>query len=186
MKTISLTGLLPDEISELLPEGSEKYRGEQIFRWIHEHGAVSFNEMTNLSKKFREKVSTDYVIGTIKNLHVKRSSDSTTDKYVWELYDGNTIESVIIRDDNRITACISSQVGCKLRCSFCRTGLMGFIRNLSCGEIVDQLIKMKSDLNSNGEQISNVVFMGMGEPLDNIDAVFKAISIINMETAFYF
>ena len=126
MKTISLTGLLPAEISELLPGTKENYRGVQIFRWIHERGAVSFEEMTNLSKSYREEISHLFTIGTLKKIEVNASEDGTTNKFLWKLSNGNHLESVIIRDDDRITACVSSQVGCKMGCTFCRTGLMGF------------------------------------------------------------
>ena len=183
MEPKTLTGLLPEEIAALLSGTHEKYRGTQVFRWIHERGAGSFDEMTNLSKRFREEVAQHFSIGTITVLEVLASADGSTDKYLWELHDGSQIESVIIRDEGRITACISSQVGCRMKCAFCRTGEMGLYRNLTCGEIVDQLIKMRSSLKARGEDITNIVFMGMGEPLDNIDAVVKAIRIINMETA---
>ena len=182
-KTILLTGLLPGEISAFLPPGKEKYRGTQIFRWIHERGARSFEEMTNLPKLFRSEVAGRFSIGALRLVEVVSSSDGPTDKYLWELEDGNRIESVIIRDESRITVCISSQVGCRMGCRFCRTGEMGFTRNLTAGEIVDQLIIMRNSLREAGEDFSNIVFMGMGEPLDNLDEVLKALSIINMETA---
>jgi 23S rRNA (adenine2503-C2)-methyltransferase len=182
MAKILLTGLLPEEISALLPKGKEKYRGMQIFRWIHEKGARSFDEMTNLSKTFREEIKDRFIIGTMKPAETKRSCDGSTDKYLWELADGYHIESVIIRDEDRVTACISSQVGCKMGCGFCRTGEMKFMRNLTTGEIVDQLISMRRILRDCNEDITNIVFMGMGEPLDNLDAVLKALTVIIMET----
>ncbi len=181
--TPSLTGLLPDEISALLPNSSPSYRGTQIFRWIHEHGARSFDEMTNLSKQFREEIKGQFSIGELYLTERQSSNDLSTDKFLWTLRDGNRIESVVIRDQGRVTACISSQVGCKMNCGFCRTGGMGFIRNLTSGEIIDQPIMMNRFLAETGEEITNIVFMGMGEPLDNFDAVSKTISIINMETA---
>lgn len=182
-ETTLLTGLLPDEITSFLPPGKEKYRGMQIFRWIHERGARTFEEMTDLSKAFRNEISERFSIGALRLAEKRTSSDGPTDKYLWELGDGNRIESVIIRDEDRITACISSQVGCKMGCGFCRTGEMRFTRNLTPGEIVDQLILMRNALHETGEDITNIVFMGMGEPLDNLDGVLKAVSIINMETA---
>lgn len=182
MDNISLTGLLPEEILTYLPAGKEKFRGMQIFRWIHERGAESFDEMTNLSLSFREEIKDNFSIGVIEKADVVSSGDRSTDKYLWRLCDSNYIESVIIRDEDRITACISSQVGCKMKCRFCRTGEIGFKRNLTAGEIIDQLIKMKKNLAETGEDIKNIVFMGMGEPLDNIEAVIKALKIINLET----
>ena len=174
--------MLPEEISSLLPKNKEKYRGMQIFRWIHERGAESFEEMTNLPKSFREDIKDVFSIRALGNRNVITSSDGSTDKYLWRLCDDHNVESVIIRDQDRNTACISSQVGCKMRCTFCRTGKMGFKRNLSAGEIIDQLILMRRSLRETGEDITNIVFMGMGDPLDNLDAVIKSIRIINMET----
>ncbi len=185
MKT-NLTGLFPEEISALLPKEKERFRGMQVFRWIHERLAESFADMTNLSKAFRAELDTRFTFGALSLLEKQTSRDRSTDKYVWELQDGKRIESVIIRDEGRTTACISSQVGCKMRCAFCRTGNMGFARDLTAGEILDQLISMRRDLRANGGDITNIVFMGMGEPLDNYDAVAKAITIINMETGLGF
>ena len=182
MNKLCLTGLLPEEISALLSKEKEKYRGTQIFRWIHEVGASSFEEMTNLSKVFRAEIESLFTIGAVNLVERLTSSDLSTDKFLWRLFDGLTVESVVIRDEERLTACISSQVGCKMRCTFCRTGEMGFMRNLTSGEIVDQLIQMKRIINPNGEDIKNIVFMGMGEPLDNLEHVIKAFKIINMET----
>ncbi len=186
MKKQTLTGLFPEEISALLPNEKATYRGMQIFRWIHEHGAESFDDMTNLSKSLRGEIGDRFTIGAVEQADVVHSTDGSTSKFLWRLCDNNTIESVIIRDQNRNTACISSQAGCRFGCAFCRTGDMGFKRNLTSGEIVDQLIKMQNHLKSSGEEISNIVFMGMGEPLDNRSEVFRAIKIINMEEALEF
>jgi 23S rRNA (adenine2503-C2)-methyltransferase len=183
MNRTVLTGLLPEEIAALLPPGKERYRGMQIFRWIHERGALSFDEMTNLPASFRTEIAERFGIGALSLREVRSSSDLSTDKYLWECADSALVESVIIRDEGRITACISSQVGCKMGCRFCRTGGMGFIRNLTPGEIIDQLVGMRRRLAVTGEDISNIVFMGMGEPLDNLDSVLKTVRIINMETA---
>ena len=184
MEKATLTGLFPEEISDLLPKNKEKYRGQQIFRWIHERCAVSFEEMSNLQKAFREEIQKNFYIGTLRNICILSSSDGFTHKYLWELQDGNRIESVVIRDGERTTVCISSQVGCKMGCSFCRTAHMGYIRNLTAGEIIDQLIHIRRILRASGEDITNIVFMGMGDPLENLEAVIKAIRIITMETGF--
>lgn len=186
MEKTVLTGLLPDEIARMLPPGKEAYRGMQIFRWIHERGAGSFAEMTNLSKSFREEIAAQFTIGTLRPLEIQTSADGSTNKFLWELADGNRIESVIIRDEARVTACISSQVGCRMGCRFCRTGEMRLTRNLTGGEIADQLIRMRRVLGESGEDITNVVFMGMGEPLDNFDEVTRAITIITLDTALSF
>lgn len=182
MDRMVLTGLLPEEISALVPGLKEKYRGTQMFRWIHEHCAVSFDEMTNLPKVFREEIRDKFTIGALKTVTVQSSEDGSTDKYLFECADGQRIESVVIRDEDRTTLCVSSQVGCKMGCAFCRTGGMGFIRDLSTGEIVDQLLNVRRNLRMQSEEVTNIVFMGMGEPMDNYDSVLKAIKIINMET----
>ena len=179
----TLTGLFPEEITRLLPDQKKKYRSMQLFRWIHERCAASFDEMSNLPKSFREELAESYTVGALENLEVLTSEDKSTDKFLWQLADGNRIESVVIRDEGRTTVCISSQVGCKMKCRFCRTGGMGLIRSLSTGEIVDQLIKIRVWLRERGDDISNIVFMGMGEPLDNVHAVIRAVKIINMETS---
>ncbi len=183
MPKVNLTGMLPEEIAALLPTGHEKYRGMQIFRWIHERRVLSFEDMTNLPKRFRADIAESHTIGMLNLVDVLASSDGSTHKFLWELEDGNRIESVIIRDEDRVTACISSQSGCRMGCAFCRTGGMKLIRNLAPGEIVDQLIRMRTTLAESGEDITNIVFMGMGEPLDNLDSVLRAVNIINMETA---
>jgi len=183
MNTKTLTGLFPEEISALLHKNRKTYRGMQIFRWIHERCTVSFEEMTDLPKVFRKEMQKQFTIGALNEIEVLSSADGSTHKYLWELSDGNRIESVIIRDEARTTACVSSQVGCKMGCSFCRTANMGFIRNLTPGEIIDQIIRMRRSLRVSEEDITNIVLMGMGEPLDNLEAVIKALQILNMETA---
>ncbi len=183
MDKIVLTGLLPEEIAAIIPPGKERYRGMQIFRWIHQQGTESFEEMTNLSKAFRAEISGNFIIGAVSFVQATDSADGETRKFLWRLSDRKTVESVIIRDEDRVTACISSQAGCRWGCNFCRTGSMGFIRNLTAGEIIDQIIKMKKNLAESGAAITNIVFMGMGEPLDNFDAVVRAIRIFSMETA---
>lgn len=185
MQKPTLTGLIPEEISALLPPGKERYRGMQIFRWIHNTGAEQFDEMTNLARTFRSEIEDMFHIGAVEPADHRVSEDGT-EKYLWRLVDGHTVESVIIHDTPRITACISSQVGCKFGCAFCRTGTMGFLRNLTAGEIIDQLIRMRKSLTARGNDISNVVFMGMGEPLDNFDAIIRAIDIFTRETGLAF
>ena len=181
MNKIVLTGMTPDEITALLPKGKEKYRGMQIFRWIHEKGVTSFEEMTNLNKAFREELNEKFSVSTLQLVETKISSDESTDKFLWKLSDGKLIESVIIRDEERTTACVSSQVGCRMGCAFCRTAEMGFKRNLTSGEIISQLIQMRKMLLAKEEDVENIVFMGMGEPLDNLENVIGALKIINSD-----
>ncbi len=184
MEKPSLTGMFPEEIAALLPPGKERYRGMQIFRWIYERNADTFANMTNLSLALREELADRFSIGKLRPIDVRTSPEGPTDKYLWECTaDSARIESVIIRDEDRVTACISSQVGCRMGCAFCRTGFLGLTRNLDAGEIVDQVIGMRRRLAETGEDLTNIVFMGMGEPLDNIEHVFRAIRLITMETA---
>lgn len=182
MKKTVLTGLTPEEIYALLPKVKERYRGMQIFKWINDHCAEAFEEMTNISKPFREELADRFIVRSLDIAEILTSQDESTEKYLFSCADGAYIESVIIRDEDRTTICVSSQVGCRMSCSFCRTGGMGFIRNLTAGEIVDQLILIRRSLRSRGEDITNIVFMGMGDPLDNFDEVIKAVTIINLET----
>jgi 23S rRNA (adenine2503-C2)-methyltransferase len=183
MNKPTLTGRFPEEIAALLPPGKERYRGMQIFRWIHERNAASFDDMTNLAKDLRAELSERFTIGTLDLVEVRSSSDGSTDKFLWECRDGARIESVIIRDIDRVTACVSSQVGCRMGCQFCRTATLGFTRNLTAAEIVDQLVQMRRHLVERNEDITNIVFMGMGEPMDNYNEVHRAIKLITMETA---
>ena len=180
----TLTGRFPEEIAALLPPGKERYRGMQIFRWIHERNAVSFDDMTNLSKTLRAELAERFTIGALDLVEVRTSSDGLTDKFLWACRDVARVESVIIRDTGRVTACVSSQVGCRMGCRFCRTASLGFTRNLTAAEIVDQLVQMRRRLLENGGDITNIVFMGMGEPMDNYDEILRAIRLITMETAF--
>ncbi len=155
--------------------GLKSFRADQIFTWIHQKGAVSFDEMTNIGKSTRSLLSEKAVITTLEPGKTLSGEDGTV-KYSFLLQDNKTIESVLIPDPPRLTACLSTQAGCKMGCLFCQTGLTGFRRNLRSGEIVEQLYHMRR---SAEERISNVVLMGMGEPLDNFDSVADALSIIS-------
>ncbi|MCK4672319.1 MAG: radical SAM protein, partial [Candidatus Aegiribacteria sp.] len=143
------------------------FRANQIFSWIHLRGVTTFQQMTNLSRSTRDLLETQAVITTLRTDSSLSAEDGTI-KYSYLLKDDNRIESVLIPEPPRLTACLSSQVGCRLGCTFCQTGKMGFIRNLTCDEIVSQLYQLRSTTET---RISNVVFMGMGEPMDNFDDV---------------
>jgi len=163
------------EIGNTLKELKEpKFRSEQVFSWVHGKGVSSFHEMRNLPKTLLEKLSARYSIAALKKLKEQRSKDGTV-KYLWALYDGETVESVLLSDEGRRTICLSAQVGCKMNCSICATALIKFKRNLTAGEIVSQVYEIEKE---NGK-ISNLVYMGMGEPLDNYDNVIKSIRILN-------
>jgi 23S rRNA (adenine2503-C2)-methyltransferase len=156
--------------------GLEKYRAKQIAQWIYKKRVKTFAEMTNISKQARKLLSEKAVIDVLKLVKVEESSDGTR-KYLFELSDGNRIESVFIPERDWNTLCVSTQVGCPVGCTFCLTAKDGFTRNLTAAEIVDQYIHVQRDVGE-GRRISNVVFMGMGEPLLNFDNVKKAVEIM--------
>lgn len=161
-------------------EGLESYRATQIFDWIYQKHVVSFAAMTNISKQLRELLSLKFSIEIPKLIKKSKSLDGTA-KFLWQYRDGNTVESVILRYPDRTSGCISSQVGCPLGCAFCATGMSGYVRNLTSGEIIAQIIGMELEEN---EKINNIVFMGMGEPMLNYDEVMRAIRVITDPKAF--
>ncbi len=167
------------------------FRSKQIFQWIYQKDVNSFDQMMNISKGLKKELKNNYILNPIKTLYVQKSKDGSK-KYLFSLFDETKIESVLLpmkkeeRDENgklihhtRYTICISSQVGCKMGCSFCLTAKNGFKRNLTTAEIVAQVLKIKQDNNIVSNRKVNIVFMGMGEPLDNLDNVAKAIKIFN-------
>lgn len=165
-----------DELKEELKVMGEKpFRAEQIFKWLYQEKVTSFEEMTNLSLTLREKLVQNYTMDNFGILQKQESSDGTI-KYLFDLLDGNAIETVLMSYHHGYSICVSSQVGCKMGCKFCASTGINFIRNLSSGEIVEQILAVEQDA---GVTISNVVFMGIGEPLDNYDHVVKAIRLIN-------
>lgn len=153
----------------------EPFRGRQIFRWIYQNGAPSFDVMTDLSKQIRLELSERAVISNLKLIRKLDSADGSS-KFLFGLGEGLQIESVLIPEKNRVTLCVSSQAGCAVGCRFCATGKMGFLRNLDAGEIVDQVLQAQK---FSERKISNVVFMGMGEPMLNLKSVMKACGIMN-------
>ncbi len=178
----SLTGLTISELKKMFDNFDQPaYRAEQVYQWIHHFQVSSFEEMTNLPKLFRAALSQHFRIGSL-CLNTRQVSSDGTQKYLWELDDGKLVESVFIPvvdsfgKKSRNTICISSQVGCALGCAFCATAKMGFMKNLSAGEIVEQVIRVQQDT---GEKITNVVFMGMGEPFLNYHRVISASKILS-------
>ena len=165
-----------DELKEELKKIGEKtFRAEQIFKWIYESRVSSFDEMTNLSLELREKLKENYTIKQFNILKKQVASDGTK-KYLFDVLDGNAIETVLMEYHHGYSICVSSQIVCKMGCKFCASTGIPFIRNLSTGEIVEQIMAVERDENI---RISNIVFMGIGEPLDNYDNVVGAIRIIN-------
>lgn len=165
--------------------GEKAFRAAQVYDWIYVHGAKSFEEMTNLSRALREKLAQAFRFPSLKFIRSVESEDGETIKFLWELSDGKRVESVLILSGVRRTVCVSCQVGCPARCAFCASGKQGLIRNLSVGEIVEQVLHIDRYLKAKDERICHIVFMGMGEPMENYDAVVRAIAIFNDPKAFH-
>ena len=165
-----------DELKqELLSIGEKPFRAEQIFKWLFVDKVKSFDEMTNLSLDLREKLKANYNICNFEILNKLVSKDGTI-KYLFDIGDGNAIESVLMDYHHGKSVCVSSQIGCKMGCKFCASTGIAFIRSLTSGEIVEQIISIEQDT---GCTVSNVVFMGIGEPMDNFENVMNAIAILN-------
>lgn len=170
---MNIKDLSPEELEKFVSgKGFEPYRARQISKWIYERGAASFGEMTDLSKGLRETLDAEFVLEDSLELAGEQVSKDGTRKYLFKLGDGNQIESVLIPDKGRSTLCVSSQAGCALACTFCLTGTVGKIRNLTPAEILDQYLLVNKY--SRGA-VTNIVFMGMGEPLDNLDNLVRAL-----------
>ena len=175
-----------EELSMLI---KPSFRAKQIYQWVYHKYATSFADMKNIPQKMRDELEEEYTISPLKTLMVQDSKDGSR-KYLFELYDGHTVEAVLllmrdkeyhqdgsVKHQERYTVCISSQVGCKVGCAFCLTAKGGFIRNLSAGEITEQLRMIKKDNSIDANRRVNIVYMGMGEPLDNLDSVVKSVNI---------
>ncbi|GAB1420493.1 23S rRNA (adenine(2503)-C(2))-methyltransferase RlmN [Anaerolineales bacterium] len=159
----------------ILNWGEPRFRAKQLYEWLYDKQVDTFSEMSNLPKSLIEKLESEMQIGTLK-VKIEQTSQDGTQKRLYQLADGQFIESVLMPyDDNRRTACISSQAGCAMGCVFCATGQMGFMRQLSATEIFEQAMIFSRELTSKGERLSNVVLMGMGEPFHNYDAVLIAV-----------
>lgn len=168
--------MLPDEIEqELLKLGEPKFRAKQIFVWLN-RGVSSFEEMTNLPKSLRERLGELYCLCVPRILQKQVSKLDGTTKYLWELADGNAVETVVMSYKHGNTVCISTQVGCRMGCAFCASTLGGLVRNLEPSEMLAQVLYSEKDF---GAAVSNIVLMGIGEPLDNFDNVIKFLSLIN-------
>ncbi len=158
----------------LTSNNEKKYRATQIFEWLYVERIKSFETMTNLNKELIEKLNNNFSFYTIKIIHKEESTDVI--KYLFELEDGNTIESVLMFHDYGISLCISSQVGCSMKCSFCESGRLGKNRNLFSYEMVEQILEIEKDISN---RITHVVIMGIGEPFDNYDNVINFVKIVN-------
>ena len=176
---IDIKSLNLEELTELVEQlGEKKFRAKQIYQWLHVKQVASFQEMTNISKAFIEKLNTNCVLINLKQEAVQISKLDGTRKYLFLLEDGNVIESVLMRYKHGNSVCISSQVGCRMGCRFCASTLDGLVRGLTASEMLDQIYQIGKDI---GERISNVVVMGTGEPMDNFENLVKFIELLTDE-----
>jgi len=180
-----LKNLTPSEIEQFIaPYGKERYRTPQILRWLYKEGVHSIHEMTNLPKRLRQELDHVSAVSSLIARRVEQAKDGTK-KFLFELADGNCIESVLIPEKRRLTLCLSTQVGCALGCLFCLTGKRGLIRNLTMSEILNQILAVRETLDEQ-TSLTNIVLMGMGEPLANYDNVLKAARLMINPDAFKF
>ena len=171
------------DLEELLIElGEKKFRARQIFRWLYKAGVKRFGEMTDIPEALRHKIKDKCHLSHVTLLDLKRSKKDGTTRYLLKLEDSDTIETVFLPETDRNTICLSSQVGCKYACSFCASAPFGFKRNLTTAEILDEVLFVKRE--NPAHPITNLVFMGIGEPFDNYDNLMKAIRILNDKEAF--
>ncbi|MTI47722.1 23S rRNA (adenine(2503)-C(2))-methyltransferase RlmN [Sporosalibacterium faouarense] len=179
MKKIDLKSLTINETKEVfLSIGEKSFRAEQVFRWIHGKMIESIDDITVLSKGLRDKLKDTHTIDNLTILQRFDSKEDDTKKYLFKLNDGNIIESVMMEYKHGVTLCLSTQVGCKMGCSFCASTQDGLVRNLTSGEILDQVYQIQKDLDV---KVSNIVLMGSGEPLDNYDNVLNFLNILHSE-----
>ncbi|MFD2829792.1 23S rRNA (adenine(2503)-C(2))-methyltransferase RlmN [Corticicoccus populi] len=177
--TPSIYTLSQEELTSLMTEwGEDEYRGRQIFEWLYIHRVDSFDEMMNLSKNLREKLARNYSIEPLETV-VKQESVDGTMKFLFRLRDGYTIETVLMRHDYGNSVCVTTQVGCRIGCSFCASTLGGLKRNLEAGEIVSQIVQIQKALDETDERVSSIVIMGIGEPFENYNHMMKFIRIVN-------
>lgn len=173
---INLYELSEEQLTDLLTSwGEPKFRAKQLYEWLYDKRVTSFGDMKNLSKNLRTRLEAETILGTLSMVTEQSSRDGTV-KRLYKLTDGQLIESVLMPyDDDRRTACISTQAGCAMGCVFCATGQMGFSRHLTPAEIFEQAMRFASDLEADGDRLSNIVLMGMGEPFHNYDSSVAAI-----------
>lgn len=174
---VLLTDLSPEEIAGALD--LKPFQGKQIFHWLHQKRTCDFSAMSNLSKALRATLSERCVACQLESVHVSESPGGTR-KVLFRLRDGESVESVLLRDRERVTLCLSTQVGCAIKCLFCATGQGGFVRNLGPGEIVEQALRLLEGEELEG-RTPNIVYMGMGEPFRNYEAVVKSIRLLMSE-----
>ena len=170
---LNILGMNTTELQAIVLElGMPKFTAKQIAQWVYQRQATSFDEMTNISKRHRDLLAERFIVGRKPATEVQTSKDGTV-KYLFPTEDGKSVETVYIPEKDRATLCVSSQIGCKMNCLFCQTGKQGFQGNLTTGDILNQIFSIERP-----ESLTNIVFMGQGEPLDNYDALLKAISLL--------
>lgn len=175
----SIYSLRIDELQDWLKENGEKpFRAGQIYEWLYEKRVKTFDEMSNLSKSLREKLKENFALTTLSTI-IKQESKDGTIKFLFQLQDGYSIETVLMRHDYGNSVCVTTQVGCRIGCTFCASTLGGLKRHLLAGEIVEQVVKVQKELDEAGERVSHIVIMGIGEPFDNYDAMMNFLKVIN-------
>lgn len=183
IKKKSIYSLQLHELKDWLSENGEKpFRAEQIFEWIYKKRITTFEDMSNVSKGLRDKLAHHFELTTLNTVIQQTSSDGTI-KFLFELHDGYSIETVLMRHDYGNSVCVTTQVGCRIGCTFCASTLGGLKRHLEAGEIVAQVVKVQQTLDQTDERVSSVVIMGIGEPFDNYDNMLSFLKIINHEKA---
>ena len=173
---VDIKSMTPEELAAWLKElGEPAFRAKQVFKWLY-RGVTSFGEMTDLSKALRQRLEETALLAPPKAARKQISAPDGTIKYLWELADGNCVESVLMRYQHGNTVCISCQVGCRMGCAFCASTVAGKVRDLTPGEMIDQVLFTQID---SGAAVSNIVLMGIGEPLDNFDTVLRFLTLVN-------
>ncbi|TQR38345.1 23S rRNA (adenine(2503)-C(2))-methyltransferase RlmN [Lysinibacillus sphaericus] len=177
----SVYSLQPEQLEEWLKENGEKpFRAAQIFDWLYNKRVKTFEEMSNLSKGLREKLEASFALTTLSTIIQQESKDGTI-KFLFQLQDGYSIETVLMRHEYGNSVCVTTQVGCRIGCTFCASTLGGLKRHLLAGEIVEQVVKVQQTLDELDERVSHIVIMGIGEPFDNYDAMMNFLKVINHE-----
>ncbi|HWL13751.1 MAG TPA: 23S rRNA (adenine(2503)-C(2))-methyltransferase RlmN [Ureibacillus sp.] len=175
----SIYSLRPEQLAEWLTANGEKaFRAGQIYEWLYEKRVKTFEEMSNLSKALREKLAENFLLTTLSTI-IKQESKDGTIKFLFQLQDGYSIETVLMRHEYGNSVCVTTQVGCRIGCTFCASTLGGLKRHLLAGEIVEQVVKVQQELDKEQDRVSHIVIMGIGEPFDNYDAMMNFLKVIN-------
>ncbi|MFZ5816730.1 MAG: 23S rRNA (adenine(2503)-C(2))-methyltransferase RlmN [Bacillota bacterium] len=174
-----LVGMTKEEMEAFVQElGEPRFRAKQLFQWVYQKGVKSFDQLTNLPAGFRQRLAERALLQLLEEEVEQHAQPTATTKYLFRLHDGQKVEAVLMRHDYGNSVCVTTQVGCRMGCTFCASTFGGLVRNLTAGEIVDQIIMMQRDL-PRGERIGHVVLMGSGEPLENYDHVLKAVRLMH-------